>query len=66
MWERMSYYGMRALLTLYMVDYLFIKHKSGDSWAMRRYEARSSPYSGPCRCSNLARRSTASTRALFS
>lgn len=25
MWERMSYYGMRALLTLYMVDYLFIK-----------------------------------------
>lgn len=27
MWERMSYYGMRALLTLYMVDYLF-KDKS--------------------------------------
>lgn len=25
MWERMSYYGMRALLTLYMVDYLFLK-----------------------------------------
>jgi POT family proton-dependent oligopeptide transporter len=25
MWERMSYYGMRALLTLYMVDYLLIK-----------------------------------------
>ena len=25
MWERMSYYGMRALLTLYMVDYLFVQ-----------------------------------------
>lgn len=25
MWERMSYYGMRALLMLYMVDYLLIK-----------------------------------------
>src|SRR5208282_3534608 len=23
MWERFSYYGMRALLTLYMVKYLF-------------------------------------------
>src|SRR5262245_56678719 len=24
MWERFSYYGMRALLTLYMVKYLFL------------------------------------------
>ncbi len=23
MWERMSYYGMRALLVLYMLEYLF-------------------------------------------
>lgn len=30
MWERMSYYGMRALLTLYMVDYLFIKPGGTD------------------------------------
>lgn len=29
MWERMSYYGMRALLMLYMVDYLFIKPDAG-------------------------------------
>jgi len=29
MWERMSYYGMRALLTLYMVEYLFIKPEVG-------------------------------------
>ncbi|RYZ73848.1 MAG: MFS transporter [Proteobacteria bacterium] len=25
MWERLSYYGMRALLVLYMVNYLFIR-----------------------------------------
>lgn len=25
MWERMSYYGMRALLVLYMVKYLFVR-----------------------------------------
>jgi POT family proton-dependent oligopeptide transporter len=29
MWERMSYYGMRALLTLYMVDYLFVQNRGG-------------------------------------
>src|SRR5262245_23216243 len=28
MWERMSYYGMRALLTLYMVD----KTRGGFGW----------------------------------
>lgn len=32
MWERMSYYGMRALLTLYMVDYLFIRQGAADVW----------------------------------
>lgn len=30
MWERMSYYGMRALLVLYMVDYLFLKPNVGQ------------------------------------
>lgn len=29
MWERFSYYGMRALLVLYMVDYLFIEVEKG-------------------------------------
>ena len=29
MWERMSYYGMRALLSLYMVKYLFIQPDVG-------------------------------------
>src|SRR5689334_9600510 len=30
MWERFSYYGMRALLVLYMVKYLFTPQSSGD------------------------------------
>ena len=30
MWERMSYYGMRSLLTLYMVTYLFVKPDVGN------------------------------------
>src|SRR5262245_4340324 len=29
MWERFSYYGMRALLTLYMVKYLFLPEHAG-------------------------------------
>ncbi len=29
MWERMSYYGMRALLVLYMVNHLFIQPEVG-------------------------------------
>jgi POT family proton-dependent oligopeptide transporter len=31
MWERMSYYGMRALLVLYMVNHLFINPEVGQS-----------------------------------
>src|SRR5215468_4391448 len=30
MWERFSYYGMRALLVLYMVKYLFTPQSSGE------------------------------------
>lgn len=29
MWERMSYYGMRSLLILYMTDYLFLRPNVG-------------------------------------
>jgi POT family proton-dependent oligopeptide transporter len=29
MWERMSYYGMRSLLVLYMVNYLFVRPDVG-------------------------------------
>jgi len=31
MWERMSYYGMRSLLVLYMVDHLFIRPDVGQA-----------------------------------
>ena len=31
MWERMSYYGMRALLVLYMVNHLFINPEVGQA-----------------------------------
>jgi proton-dependent oligopeptide transporter, POT family len=30
MWERFSYYGMRALLVLYMTKYLLVSDKSGE------------------------------------
>ena len=29
MWERFSYYGMRALLVLYMTQYLIVQHQAG-------------------------------------
>lgn len=29
MWERMSYYGMRSLLALYMINFLFVKPEVG-------------------------------------
>ena len=29
MWERMSYYGMRSLLALYMVNHLFVRPEVG-------------------------------------
>ncbi len=31
MWERMSYYGMRALLVLYMVDHLLLRPDVGEA-----------------------------------
>ena len=31
MWERFSYYGMRALLVLYMVDYLIKRAQDGTT-----------------------------------
>jgi POT family proton-dependent oligopeptide transporter len=31
MWERFSYYGMRALLVLYMADYLIVRVQAGSS-----------------------------------
>ena len=47
MWERFSYYGMRALLTLYMVKYLFqperMDHVLGLEAARHAIEAVSGP-----------------------
>lgn len=37
MWERFSYYGMRALLTLYMVNVLFKGLENGDARALGIY-----------------------------
>src|SRR5579863_8134520 len=45
MWERFSYYGMRALLVLYMVDYLIKRAQDGTvqvlgfSWIQHTLEA---------------------------
>src|SRR5262249_23581639 len=42
MWERFSYYGMRALLTLYMVKYLFLPGRTeqviGYAWLKSAHE----------------------------
>ena len=42
MWERFSYYGMRALLTLYMVKYLFLPGRAdqviGYEWLKSAHE----------------------------
>ena len=42
MWERFSYYGMRALLVLYMVDYLLKPERAGQRHRPRRAETRRS------------------------
>jgi proton-dependent oligopeptide transporter, POT family len=34
MWERFSYYGMRALLVLYMADYLIHRVETGSSYVL--------------------------------
>ena len=47
MWERFSYYGMRALLVLYMVKYLFLPGRGRTGRRLRRRSrARSSRCSG--------------------
>jgi POT family proton-dependent oligopeptide transporter len=38
MWERFSYYGMRALLVLYMVKYLFTPQGSGDVLGLTHFK----------------------------
>lgn len=48
MWERMSYYGMRSLLVLYMVNYLFIKPDVGQAvWGYEWVKATLEGFFGP-------------------
>ena len=35
MWERFSYYGMRALLVLYMLKFLFAPQRAGEVLGLR-------------------------------
>ena len=62
MWERFSYYGMRALLVLYMVKYLFEPERAQTRDRLRRAAgARWNRCSARSTSSRCRRRSTAST-----
>ncbi len=62
MWERFSYYGMRSLLVLYMVNHLFLEPDVGQRvLGFTRSSARSSRSSGRWPSSRCPRRSTGST-----
>ena len=64
MWERFSYYGMRALLVLYMVKYLLDPQRAGNvAGPCRIQAARWNSCSDRSACSRSPRRSTASTPA---
>ena len=64
MWERFSYYGMRALLVLYMVKYLLQPGAHRDRDRLRRLPAaRWNSCSARLMSSRSPRRSTASTPA---
>ena len=67
MWERFSYYGMRALLVLYMVKYLLLTRSSaGQVLGLAAFQAGAGIRVRPARrCSRSPRRSTASTPASF-
>ena len=40
MWERFSYYGMRALLVLYMLKYLFAPQRAGEVFGLAAFQER--------------------------
>jgi proton-dependent oligopeptide transporter, POT family len=54
MWERFSYYGMRALLVLYMVDYLFKPEKSDTVLGLAGLKHALEALSGPLEIQPLA------------
>ncbi|HEV3197881.1 MAG TPA: hypothetical protein VGZ73_08235 [Bryobacteraceae bacterium] len=63
MWERFSYYGMRALLVLYMVKYLLLPTTTLSGSAP--YAACSKACSARSACNPSHRRFTVSTPDLF-
>ena len=56
MWERFSYYGMRALLVLYMVDYLLRPERAGEVMGLAALRAGFETLSGPIDVQPLASR----------
>ncbi len=54
MWERFSYYGMRALLVLYMVDYLLKPEIAHDVWGLATLKRGLEAVSGPLGIQPLA------------
>jgi dipeptide/tripeptide permease len=54
MWERFSYYGMRALLVLYMVDYLLKPANASAVWGLATLQRGLEAVSGPLGIQPLA------------
>ena len=54
MWERFSYYGMRALLVLYMVDYLLKPATAPTVWGLATLQRGLEAVSGPLGIQPLA------------
>ena len=47
MWERFSYYGMRALLVLYMLKYLFAPQRAGEVFGLAGFQSALESVFGP-------------------
>lgn len=54
MWERFCFYGMRALLTFYMVDYLFIGGEPAHIFGYQAVKTALESFSGPLKPEPLA------------
>jgi POT family proton-dependent oligopeptide transporter len=54
MWERFSYYGMRALLVLYMVKYLLLPAQAGNVVGLATFKAALETVFGPLALQPLA------------
>jgi POT family proton-dependent oligopeptide transporter len=54
MWERFCFYGMRALLTFYMVDYLFVGNTPETIFGYHAVKSFLESFNGPLRAQPLA------------